>query len=91
MFRQSARQPYVWHSSGPSAQVWDEVIYIHLFLQPSCSVRFTLSFSNIPSNICVDASTVTTLRREMLEVIRHKFMNMNAIDDLQWPLISTLR
>ncbi|KAI0747689.1 peptidase family C50-domain-containing protein [Daedaleopsis nitida] len=36
----------------------------------------------------LDASTVTTLRREMLEVIRHKFLNMNATDDLQWPLIT---
>ncbi|KAI0674723.1 peptidase family C50-domain-containing protein [Trametes maxima] len=35
-----------------------------------------------------DASTVTTLRREMLDVIRHKFLNMNAMDDLQWPLIT---
>ncbi|RPD59511.1 hypothetical protein L227DRAFT_586688 [Lentinus tigrinus ALCF2SS1-6] len=36
----------------------------------------------------LDASTVTTLRREMLEVIRHKFLNMDAMDDLQWPLIT---
>ncbi|KAI0777838.1 peptidase family C50-domain-containing protein [Trametes elegans] len=36
----------------------------------------------------LDISTVTTLRREMLDVIRHKFLNMNAMDDLQWPLIT---
>ncbi|KAI0646724.1 peptidase family C50-domain-containing protein [Trametes meyenii] len=35
-----------------------------------------------------DASTVTTLRREMLDVIRHKFLNLNAMGDLQWPLIT---
>ncbi|KAH9848957.1 peptidase family C50-domain-containing protein [Lenzites betulinus] len=33
----------------------------------------------------LDASTVTTLRREMLDVIRHKFLNLNAMDDTQWP------
>ncbi|KAI0324727.1 hypothetical protein GY45DRAFT_1357090 [Cubamyces sp. BRFM 1775] len=36
----------------------------------------------------LDASTVTTLRREMLDVIRHKFLSANAMDDLQWPLIT---
>ncbi|KAI0691256.1 peptidase family C50-domain-containing protein [Cerioporus squamosus] len=36
----------------------------------------------------LDTSTVTTLRREMLEVIRHKFLNMDAMDDLQWPLMT---
>ncbi|KAI0360283.1 hypothetical protein OH77DRAFT_1393661 [Trametes cingulata] len=36
----------------------------------------------------LDASTVTTLRREMLDVVRHKFLNLNAMDDLQWPLIT---
>ncbi|TBU57165.1 peptidase family C50-domain-containing protein [Dichomitus squalens] len=36
----------------------------------------------------LDASTVTTLRREMVEVIRHKFLELNATDDLQWPLIT---
>ncbi|KAL7283883.1 hypothetical protein ACG7TL_001154 [Trametes sanguinea] len=36
----------------------------------------------------LDASTVTTLRREMLEVVRHKFLNLNAADDLQWPRIT---
>ncbi|KAI0824951.1 peptidase family C50-domain-containing protein [Trametes gibbosa] len=33
----------------------------------------------------LDASTVTTLRREMLDVVRHKFLNLNAMDDMQWP------
>ncbi|RDX51597.1 hypothetical protein OH76DRAFT_1346650 [Lentinus brumalis] len=36
----------------------------------------------------LDTSTVTTLRREMLEVIRHKFLNMDSMDDLQWPLMT---
>ncbi|KAH9930403.1 peptidase family C50-domain-containing protein [Epithele typhae] len=36
----------------------------------------------------LDASTVTTLRREMLDVVRHKFLNMNAADGLQWPLMT---
>ncbi|KAM5541905.1 hypothetical protein V8D89_004634 [Ganoderma adspersum] len=36
----------------------------------------------------LDASTVTTLRREMVEVIRHKFLDPNATDDLRWPLIT---
>ncbi|OJT06676.1 Separin, partial [Trametes pubescens] len=36
----------------------------------------------------LDASTVTTLRREMLDVIRHKFLNLNAMDDMQWPHIT---
>ncbi len=48
-------------------------------------LTFSVTFSNTR---CADASTVTTLRREMLEVIRHKFLNMNAMDDLQWPLIT---
>ncbi|KAI0634651.1 peptidase family C50-domain-containing protein [Trametes polyzona] len=36
----------------------------------------------------LDASTVTTLRREMLDVIRHKFLNMSGMDDTQWPRIT---
>ncbi|KAI8971333.1 peptidase family C50-domain-containing protein [Trametes punicea] len=36
----------------------------------------------------LDASTATTLRREMLDVVRHKFLDVNAMDDLQWPLIT---
>ncbi|PIL26880.1 hypothetical protein GSI_11060 [Ganoderma sinense ZZ0214-1] len=36
----------------------------------------------------LDASTVTTLRREMVEVIRHKFLDPNATDDLRWPMIT---
>ncbi|EIW51672.1 separase [Trametes versicolor FP-101664 SS1] len=36
----------------------------------------------------LDGSTVTTLRREMLDVIRHKFLNLNAMDDMQWPHIT---
>ena len=35
-----------------------------------------------------DVSTVTTLRREMVEVIRHKFFDPNTTDDLRWPLIT---
>lgn len=33
----------------------------------------------------VDASTGVTLRREMLEAIKHKFLDPVAYNDLQWP------
>ncbi|OBZ78082.1 hypothetical protein A0H81_02757 [Grifola frondosa] len=36
----------------------------------------------------LDAATAITLRREMLDVIRHKFLDMNSLDDLRWPSIT---
>lgn len=37
---------------------------------------------------CVDCSTAITLRRELLEAIQQKFQDSQALDDLQWPLMS---
>ncbi|TFK73377.1 hypothetical protein BDN72DRAFT_956580 [Pluteus cervinus] len=42
--------------------------------------------SSLASNL-LDASTGVTLRRELLEVITHKFPDWRTFDDLQWPLI----
>ena len=35
-----------------------------------------------------DAAAAITLRREMLNVIQHKFPDFSAFDDLQWPLMT---
>ena len=38
--------------------------------------------------VVLDASAAVTLRRELLEAIQQKFPNLQAFDDLQWPLIT---
>lgn len=37
----------------------------------------------------VDSSSAITLRREMIDVIQHKFSHLSPHDDLQWPLITS--
>jgi separase len=39
--------------------------------------------------VLLDVSTAITLRRELLEAIQQKFSNLQAFDDLQWPLVTT--
>ena len=56
--------------------------------RPSCLVGHLLIFFDRCLIRNTDASTATTLRREMLDVIRHKFLNLNSVDDLHWPLIT---
>lgn len=44
--------------------------------------------SQVPTlseTLCLDASTGVTLRREMLEAIKQKFLDPVAYNDLQWP------
>ncbi|KAH7929994.1 hypothetical protein BV22DRAFT_1001613 [Leucogyrophana mollusca] len=36
----------------------------------------------------LDSSTAITLQRELLEAIQHKFLEVQDLDDLQWPLMT---
>ena len=41
------------------------------------------------SDFLVDSASAITLRREVLEVVEHKFLNSHGQDDLQWPQITS--
>ena len=59
-------------------------------MQLRFSVRCPYSRLNWSYNACtVDASSATTLRREMLDAIQQKLSSLDPVDDFEWPLISS--
>ncbi|TCD70963.1 hypothetical protein EIP91_000870 [Steccherinum ochraceum] len=73
---------------GKVSHVRDAVVSLALIKAFQTSLGQSKRTGTFLTARLLDSSAAITIRREMLEVIQHKFVDALAQDDMQWPLIT---